>query len=152
MEKRVEALSRFAAGVSGELREQPDEALDQFYKSILADPSNEPLALDVARRLIGKKDSERAIEILTRSAGQPDASGVVDALLGVAYLQANKPDLAIAASRRPSSSCPGRCWAIRISRPSTPDELSLRRPRRSRRGRRPSSPDINFLLELAEAY
>ena len=52
MEKRVVALARFAAGVSGELREKPDEALDEFYKSVLADPSNEPLVIDVARRFI----------------------------------------------------------------------------------------------------
>lgn len=153
MEKRVEALSRFAAGVSGELREQPDEALDQFYKSILADPSNEPLALDVARRLIGKKDSERAIEVLTRCAGQPDASGVVDALLGVAYLQANKPDLAIAASRRAIVKLPK---ALLGYQNLATIYLQTNRPKEALAALDEAaalpSPDINFLLELAEAY
>ena len=106
MEKRVEALARFAAGVSGELREQPDEALDNFYKSVVADPTNEPLAIDVARRLIRKKETGKAIEVLSKVADQPKSTGFVDALLGVAYLQANLPDQAIASSRKAIAKLP----------------------------------------------
>ncbi|MBI5802986.1 MAG: tetratricopeptide repeat protein [Verrucomicrobia bacterium] len=153
LEKRVEALARFAAGVSGELREQPDDALEQFYKSLLADPSNEPLAIDVARRFIRKKQSEKAIEVLSKSAEQPNATGLLDALLGVAYLQANKPDLAIASSRRAIVKLPSSLLGyqnlaqiyLQTDRPkealATLDEAAAL-----------PSPGFNFLLDLAESY
>lgn len=153
MEKRVEALARFAAGVSGELREQPDEALDQFYKSILADPSNEPLAVDVARRLIRKKETEKAIEVLSKCAEQPGATGFVDALLGVAYLQANKPDQAIIASRRAVAKLPNTILGYQTL---SQIYLQTNRPKEAlaaldEAAARPS-PDINLLLDLGEAY
>ena len=153
LDKRVEALARFAAGVSGELREQPDEALDQFYKSVLADPSNEPLVIDVARRLIRKKQTEKAIEVLSKSAEQPNATGFLDALLGVAYLQAKKPDLAIASSRKAIVKLPKSLLGyqnlaqiyLQTDRPkealATLDEAAAL----------PSS-DFIFLLDLGEAY
>ncbi len=153
MEKRVEALARFAAGVSGELREQPDEALDQFYKSILADPSNEPLAVDVARRLIRKKETDKAIEVLSKCAEQPGASGFVDALLGVAYLQANKPDLGIAASRRAVAKLPKSILGYQTL---TQIYLQTNRPKEALAALDEAAavpdPDINLLLDLGEAY
>lgn len=153
MEKRVEALARFAAGVSDELREQPDEALDQFYKSVLADPSNEPLAIDVARRLIRKKESAKALEVLTKSAEQPGATGFVDALLGVAYLQANKPDQAIASSRKAIAKLPKSLLGYQNL---TQIYLQTNKPKEALavldEAAALPSPDITFLLELAEAY
>ena len=153
LEKRVEALARFAAGVSGELREQPDEALEQFYKSVLADPTNEPLVIDVARRLIRKKETEKAIEVLSKSAEQPNATGFLDALLGVAYLQAKKPDQAIASSRRAIVKLPKSLLGyqnlaqiyLQTDRPKEAlaalDEAAAQ-----------PSPDLNFLLDLGDAY
>ncbi len=153
LEQRVQALARFAAGVSGELREQPDEALDQFYQSILADPANEPLAIDVARRLIRKKDTAKAIEVLNKCAEQPGTTGLVDALLGVAYLQAKQPELAIAASRKAIVKLPQSLLGyqnltqiyLQTARPkealATLDEAAALPER-----------DLAFLLELGEAY
>jgi tetratricopeptide (TPR) repeat protein len=153
MEKRVEALARFAAGVSGELREQPDEALDQFYKSVLADPTNEPLVIDVARRLIRKKETDKAIEVLSKSAEQPNATGFLDALLGVAYLQAKKPDQAIAASRRAVTKLPKSLLGyqnlsqiyLQTDRPK--DALAVLDEAAAQ-----PSPDILFLVDLGDAY
>ncbi len=153
MEKRVEALARFAAGVSGELREQPDEALDQFYKSILADPSNEPLAVDVARRLIRKKETDKAIEVLSKCAEQPGASGFVDALLGIAYLQSNKPELAITASRRAVTKLPKIILGYQTL---SQIYLQTNRPKEALAALDEAAvvpePDINLLLDVGEAY
>ncbi|MEQ2006802.1 MAG: tetratricopeptide repeat protein [Limisphaerales bacterium] len=153
MEKRVEALARFAAGVSGELREQPDEALDQFYKSVLADPTNEPLVIDVARRLIRKKESEKAIEILTKCAERPAATGFVDALLGIAYQQAGKPELAIAASRKTIAKLPKAILGFQnlatiYLQTSRPKEALAALDEAAALG----VTEINFLLDLGEAY
>jgi tetratricopeptide (TPR) repeat protein len=153
MEKRVEALARFAAGVSGELREQPDEALDQFYKSILADPTNEPLVIDVARRLIRKKESEKAIEVLSKCAEQRAATGFVDALLGIAYQQAGKTDLAIAASRKAIVKLPKALLGFQNL---TTIYLQTNRPKEALAALDEAAAlgvtEINFLLELGEAY
>ena len=153
MEKRVEALARFAAGVSGELREQPDEALDNFYKSVLADPSNEPLVIDVARRLIRKKESEKAIEILSKCAERPAATGFVDALLGIAYQQAGKTDLAIAASRKTIAKLPK---AILGFQNLATIYLQTNRPKEALAALDEAAAlgvtEMNFLLDLGEAY
>jgi tetratricopeptide (TPR) repeat protein len=153
MEKRVEALARFAAGVSGELREQPDEALDNFYKSVVADPTNEPLAIDVARRLIRKKETGKAIEILGKVAAQPNATGFVDALLGVAYLQANLPDQAIASSRKAIAKLPKSMLGYQNL---AQIHLQAKQPEQALAALDEAaalpSPDIAFLLDLGEAY
>lgn len=153
LEKRVEALARFAAGVSGELREQPDEALDHFYKSVLADPTNEPLAIDVARRLIRKKETGKAIEVLGKVAAQPKASGFVDALLGVAYLQANQPDQAIASSRKAIAKLPKSILGYQNL---AQIYLQTKQPEKALAALDEAaalpSPDIAFLLDLGEAY
>lgn len=153
MEKRVEALARFAAGVSGELREQPDEALDQFYKSVLADPTNEPLVIDVARRLIRKKQFEKAVEILNKSAEQAGSTGFVDALLGIAYQQAGKPEQAIAASRRAIAKLPK---AILGYQNLATIYLQSNRPKDALAALDEAAAlgvnEVNFLLDLGEAY
>lgn len=153
MEKRVEALARFAAGVSGELREKPDEALDEFYKSVLADPTNESLVIDVARRLIRKKEADKALEVLSKCAAQPGATGFVDALLGVAYLQANKPDLAIASSRKAIVKLPKSMLGYQNL---TQIYLQTDKPKEALAALEEAaalpSTDIAFLLDLGEAY
>lgn len=153
MEKRVEALARFAAGVSGELREQPDEALDNFYKSVVADPTNEPLAVDVARRLIRKKETGKAIEVLAKVAAQTNATGFVDALLGVAYLQANLPDQAIASSRKAIAKLPRSILGYQNL---AQIHLQAKQPEKALAALDEAaalpSPDIAFLLDLGEAY
>jgi tetratricopeptide (TPR) repeat protein len=97
--KRAEALARFAAGLSYEFREEPDKALSEFHLAALADPGNEALAIEVSRRLIQRKEQGKAIEILTKAAAWPTASGMIFSLLGAAYAQAAQPDLAMAANR-----------------------------------------------------
>jgi tetratricopeptide (TPR) repeat protein len=98
-EQRAEAFARFARGIIHEMNEEPAEAFEQFYQAALSDPDNESLVLDVARRLIQSKQGEKAVDLLSRAAARPDSTGVVDAWLGLAYAQAGKTDLAIAANR-----------------------------------------------------
>lgn len=98
-ERRIEAQAHFAAGLLRELDQDPDGALDHFYRSALADPGHEALVLDVARRLLELKDTDRAIPLLTRAIAMPNATGLLHAYLGIAFAQAGKKDLAIAAHR-----------------------------------------------------
>ena len=98
-EKRIEGLARFAAGIIHEMNEEPSQAFDDFLQSALADPSNEALTLDVARRLLQRKEPAKAVELLSNAANQPHFTGLVQAYLGLAYSQLGKTDQAIAANR-----------------------------------------------------
>jgi tetratricopeptide (TPR) repeat protein len=100
LDDRVEAYSRYAAGVSREMRGEPREALEEYYKSALADPANEQLVIEVSRRLLRGRRPEQATELLKRAAGSPDASGIVHAMLGAAYSQMGKNELAIASCKK----------------------------------------------------
>lgn len=152
-ERRIEALARFAAGVSGELRDQSDEALEHFQRSVLADPSNEPLAIDVARRLLRKKELGKAIEVLEKSAARPEASGFVDALLGIAYLQSAKSEQAIASSRRAITKLPTTLLGYQNL---AQVYLQTKRPKEALAALDEAAalpaPSLTFLLDLGEAY
>ena len=94
-----EALARFATGLSYELNDKSDLALDEFQRSALADPSNEPLIIELSRRYLRKKQPAKALELLSKSAARPKASGTIYSWLSRAYLEAGKTNSAIQASR-----------------------------------------------------
>jgi tetratricopeptide (TPR) repeat protein len=98
-DRRVEALSRFANGVSLELRDESEKATEQFYLAALADPANESLVIDVAGRLLRRKEYKKTVEVLRRAAELPDAGGDLLALLGFTYMQDGRMKDAIDASR-----------------------------------------------------
>ena len=104
---RVKALARFAAGLSSQHKKKHDEALDHFFESIKADPSNQSLALTVARRLLQKQKVDDAIEVLERVQKTKDSPGTIDALLGVAYRQKKQIDKATEASKAAIRKSPG---------------------------------------------
>ncbi|MBA4148353.1 MAG: tetratricopeptide repeat protein [Verrucomicrobia bacterium] len=95
---RVEALARYATGVSYEANEEPELALEEFYKSALADASDEAFVLDTSRRLLQGKQGEKAIELLQLASKRPETTGLVFALLGRAYILSGKTNEAIAAN------------------------------------------------------
>ncbi len=97
-ERRVRASALFATGLVKQLNNQADEALEDFYLAGLADPSHEPLILDVASRLIlFKKDSLRAIELLERASRIPSNSGKIEEYRALAYLNLTNSQKAIEA-------------------------------------------------------
>jgi tetratricopeptide (TPR) repeat protein len=99
-EREVKAQAAFTAGVMKELSDEPDLALEWFRKSLEFDPAHEALSVDVARRLLTRKEPEKAIQVLKLSAGQPDASGEVFVCLGLAESQLGHFDAAVAAYRK----------------------------------------------------
>ncbi len=94
-----EGLAHFAAGVSYGLNDSPELALRQFEDSVLADPSNEGLALELGRDLLKKQHPRRAARVLSKAAQRPNASGELLSWLGRADLQAGKTNEALGASR-----------------------------------------------------
>ena len=98
--RRIDALAQFATGIHHELNDETKEANERFLKAALADVENEQLVLDVARRLVRDGENERAIELLTKAAGQPQPPGSIYAWLGLVYLQVGRTNDAVAANER----------------------------------------------------
>ena len=98
-QKRIEAFSRFAAGVHHELNENPTAATDEFLLAAQADIKNEELVLDVSGRLIRDGKSNEAITLLSKASAQPNSPGRIYALLGLAYLQTGRTNEALQANR-----------------------------------------------------
>jgi len=107
LEKRAEAHAHYAAGFIHEVQEQPEAALKEYYAAALSDPENETLVLELSRRFLQNKEPQKALEILSRAAERPNASGAVFARLGFVYSQLGKFDQAISASRTAIKKAPG---------------------------------------------
>lgn len=105
-ELRIEAFARFAAGVSDELQDKGEEALEEFFRSALADSKNEKLVLDVARRLIQGRQLEKAVILLGKSAENPDASPNLLVLLGLVYADQDRVEEAETVNRRVMKKAP----------------------------------------------
>ncbi|MDB6028859.1 MAG: hypothetical protein JWM68_5082, partial [Verrucomicrobiales bacterium] len=98
-EKRVEAFARYATGITYELNEKGDEALEAFYQSALANPGNELLVIELASRFAQKKQTDKSIEILKKSCDRRDATGSVFAMLAQVYLRIGKTNAALDAAQ-----------------------------------------------------
>jgi tetratricopeptide (TPR) repeat protein len=95
----AKAHAHYAAGVVHEVDEDLDAALEEYRMAALDDPDDETLVLEVSRRLMQNKDNDKALEIVTRAAARPKASGQIFARLAILYSELGKTDQAIAADR-----------------------------------------------------
>jgi tetratricopeptide (TPR) repeat protein len=95
----VRAHARYAAAIIHDMNGETESALEDYYKAALDDPANESLVLEVSRRLLQSKQTDKALEILSHAAQRPSASGAIFARLGAVYSQVGKPEQAIAANR-----------------------------------------------------
>jgi tetratricopeptide (TPR) repeat protein len=93
------AYAHYAAGVTYELNDQEAPALRQFDDSALADPANEQLVEDLARRFLRDKETNKALALLTRSARRPEASAELLAWLARAQFQAGQTNQALATGK-----------------------------------------------------
>ncbi|MDB6130286.1 MAG: hypothetical protein JWM04_1393, partial [Verrucomicrobiales bacterium] len=97
--QNAEAYARFASGIAMELNEKPEAAIEQYYLSSLADPSNEPLALEVGRQYLQKRLYDKAILIFSNAGSLKTSTGLTHAFLARSYLGKGETNLAIKASR-----------------------------------------------------
>lgn len=99
LERRAEVHAHFATGVVQDLRNEPREAEASFRSALLADLSQEQLALDLAQRHLQNREPLKAVEVLTLAGEQAGAGGAVFGWLGAAQLQATNAPAAVAAYR-----------------------------------------------------
>ncbi|MGN6552288.1 MAG: tetratricopeptide repeat protein [Verrucomicrobiota bacterium] len=81
------------------MRGETEPALAEFYEAAIRDLDNEALILEVSRRLLQGKQTEKALELVSRATERPKASGNLFARLGFIYFQSGQGDLAIRANR-----------------------------------------------------
>jgi tetratricopeptide (TPR) repeat protein len=98
-ERKIKAQAHFAAGVVHDSGGNSELALEEFYKAALADPSNEPLVLELSQRLLQAQQAEKAVRLLSEAAAERGASGHVYGHLGLALTQLGKMKEAMDASR-----------------------------------------------------
>ncbi len=99
MERLVRAHASYAAGLVAQDNNTDDQGLEYFAKSVAADPGNEQLALEVARRYLERKQGEKAVIVLKRTVAQPGSTGASKSFLALTYYQLGRKDEAIAAYR-----------------------------------------------------
>ena len=106
MARQAEAHAHYAQGVLHELGRDSVEALAEFHQAAELDPGNEGLVVEVARRWLLSKKPDRALEILKLGVAQPDSTAMLDVLLGTAYFQLGKTNLAIESNQRAIKKAP----------------------------------------------
>src|SRR5688572_14337429 len=99
LERRTEAHARYATGVVLDLNDNPEAAVEEYFKAALADVRDEQLVLEVTRRLLQLRQQEKALELLKKATETPNASGQLYARLGMVYSMVGKKEEAIEANR-----------------------------------------------------
>jgi len=148
-----EAHALYARGVIHEMNDEQAAANEDYYRAALADPGNDFLILEVSRRFLENKQPDKAVEIVTRAAAQPQAKGEIHARLGLIYAQLGKTNQAVSADRQAILKSPDSLDGyqnlfllyLRMKQPQ--QALSVLDEAASRPG-----PGAEFLVAVAEMY
>jgi tetratricopeptide (TPR) repeat protein len=98
-EKVAQAHAHYSSAIIHDMNDETEAALEDYYNAASDDPQDEGLVLEVSRRLIQNRQLDKALEVLTKAAAEPGASGDIFARLGIVYGQLGKFDQAIVAGR-----------------------------------------------------
>jgi hypothetical protein len=74
LSRTSEAHARYARGVIHEMNDEPEAANEDYYRAAMEDPGNDFLILEVSRRFLENKQPEKALDVVTRAAAQPNGS------------------------------------------------------------------------------
>jgi tetratricopeptide (TPR) repeat protein len=99
-ERRAEAHAAFAAGLVRGMNGDSEGLLNYFERVTEKDLSNYELVADVVRRFLQQGKTDRALKLLERVAGRPDAPGELHALHGVALTSVGRTAEALKAYMR----------------------------------------------------
>lgn len=152
-DKAAEAHAHYAQGVILDMQDEPEKAMEEYSKSAIADPANEELILELTRRYIQLKETEKALEVLIRATALPDASGALYARLGMVYSRLGKDDQAIQASEKAVQKSPQSITGyqnllliyLQKNRPEDATKVL------EKAAKQPKT-DAEFLIDLGELY
>ncbi|MGZ4987817.1 MAG: tetratricopeptide repeat protein [Limisphaerales bacterium] len=152
-EPRAEALAHFAAAVSYEANTNHVLALTHFEQAAQADPGNEPLVIELSRQYLARKETQKALDLLSKAAKHPNATPEVSGWLAEAYLKCGKTNQAIEAGRHSMVAWP---TALEGYRSLAAIYLQTGQPQESlkvlNRAAKVQNVDANFLIGLADFY
>jgi tetratricopeptide (TPR) repeat protein len=152
-EKIAQAHAHYSAGVVHEMNDETDAALREYYVAAEGDPDDEGLILEVTRRLLQARHPDKALELLSRAAARPGASGAIYARLGMVYGQLGKSEQAAAADRaaikRAPESLAGyqNLFLTQLQEKQPAEALKV-----LDEASRQSAPSAEFLIGLSELY
>ena len=152
-EKAASAHAHYAAGVSFELNEQTDAALQEFRQAVHDDPDDETLVLEVSRRFLLNKQPAKALEILELAAARPAATGEVFARFGAVLAGLGKTNDAIAANRTAIKKSPAslagyqNLFYFSLKNKQTDEALKI-----LDEAGKAAGTDAEFLIGLADMY
>lgn len=106
IERRADAYAGFAAGTVHDLRADPAQAMADYRKALEADPGNEALAVELARRHIEAQQPAEALQVLDLTVRTGRATGLAHAWRGIVLEQAGQPEAAMAAFREATRRSP----------------------------------------------
>jgi tetratricopeptide (TPR) repeat protein len=135
------------------MEDDSEAALADYAQAALLDPDNESLVLEVSRRFLQNKQPEKALDVLSRAAARPDASGAVFARLGLVYLQLGKHEQAVTASRTATKRAPTslagyqNLFLIYVQTKQPQEALKV-----LDEAARQKNTDADFLVGLSELY
>ncbi len=153
MDRRAEAQARYANAVLHDWNEETEPAAAEYFKAAMADPANQELVLEVSHRLLQLKQNDKAVEVLTKAAAMPSASGVVFAQLGRLYALLGKTDQAIAADRTAIKRAPRSLFGYRYLAQIHLDNRQFTEGLEVLdHASKQSGVDATFLVELSELY
>jgi tetratricopeptide (TPR) repeat protein len=153
LEKAVQAHAHYGAGVVQEMNGETAAALEEYYQAARMDPANETLVLDISRRFLQRKQFDKALELASRAAAQPGASGAIFARLGLIYAELGKTEQSVAANRKAIKKAPGLLAGYRnlcltyLQSKQAKEALNVL----DEAARQPSA-DPEFLMGLCELY
>ncbi len=151
--RRVEAQARYATGLSLDLNQQPDAAIEEYILALKAEPSNEQLAVEISRRLVLGKQLERALEVVELAATSPGASATIYAQLGVLYGELDRFQEAEKANRKAIQMAPGvlvsyyNLYAVHLKQDHIDKAVAVLQEAAAQESENP-----DYWLDLAEVY
>lgn len=152
-ETQAEAHAHYAQGLIYELTEDNESAVREFTLAAKADPSNERLVLDLARRELQRNHPDQALEILLPATALPNASGELFIRLAQVYVVLGKESEALLASQTAVKRSPGELggylngFLLQLKRGRSADALAIL----NLASRQPNT-SVEFLVGLAELY
>ena len=151
-ERRAEAQARFAAGFLHDLRDEDEKALQEFERSVRADPSQDGLALDIARRHLLAKENDKAISVL-QEAIKGGGSGLLSAFLGSIYSSLGRVEDAILANQEAIRKSPSLLLSYQnLAGLYVRQNLPQEGIKVLERAGKQSHPTPQYLVELAELW
>jgi tetratricopeptide (TPR) repeat protein len=94
LDRRADAWARFATGTVYDGLAEPDRALEEYRRSLEADPDHEALALELAHRYLQRHEPEEAVAVLQWVVDHGHPSGLIYGWRGMAEAAAGQTEAA----------------------------------------------------------